>query len=272
MRVPFFYGWIVVAVAFVTMAIGVNTRTAFSLLFPPIPDEFGWGRGVTAGTISVGFLISMLFTPFLGRLMDRWGPRRVVPLGGGLLCAGPALGTLAREPWHLYLTLGVLVVGGSVCVGYTGHALFLPHWFIRRRGAALGGPLAGGGGGPPHPRLPAAPPGGSASPRGRRSRACLDLGRPLASGQRGGPGLGLRGLDPRPRHANSALLVGVPRILRRALRLVCRPGASDEVPDRDRLQPRGGGLCAGLRGAGRRRGADRPRPSVGPRGPRGGGG
>ena len=36
MRLPFFYGWLVVAVAFVTMAIGVNARTAFSLLFPPI--------------------------------------------------------------------------------------------------------------------------------------------------------------------------------------------------------------------------------------------
>ena len=40
-RLPFFYGWIVVAVAFVTMGIGVNTRTAFSLLFPPILAEFG---------------------------------------------------------------------------------------------------------------------------------------------------------------------------------------------------------------------------------------
>ena len=36
MRLPFFYGWVVVAVAFVTMALGVNARTAFSLLFPPI--------------------------------------------------------------------------------------------------------------------------------------------------------------------------------------------------------------------------------------------
>jgi len=49
MRLPFFYGWIIVAVTFVTMAIGVNARTAFSLFFPPIIDEFGWERGITAG-------------------------------------------------------------------------------------------------------------------------------------------------------------------------------------------------------------------------------
>ena len=44
MRLPFFYGWIMVAVTFVTMAIGVNARTSFSLFFPPIIDEFGWER------------------------------------------------------------------------------------------------------------------------------------------------------------------------------------------------------------------------------------
>ena len=41
-RLPFYYGWMIVAVVFVTMAIGVNARTAFSLLFPPIVGEFGW--------------------------------------------------------------------------------------------------------------------------------------------------------------------------------------------------------------------------------------
>ena len=41
-RLPFFYGWVVVGVAFVTMGVGVNARTAYSLHFPPILDEFGW--------------------------------------------------------------------------------------------------------------------------------------------------------------------------------------------------------------------------------------
>ena len=75
MRLPFFYGWIVVAVAFVTVGLGVNARTAFSLLFPPILDEFGWERGVTAGAFSFGFVVSAVLSPALGRLMDRRGPR-----------------------------------------------------------------------------------------------------------------------------------------------------------------------------------------------------
>ncbi|MGD0105475.1 MAG: hypothetical protein ABSC06_15750 [Rhodopila sp.] len=40
-RLPFYYGWLIVAVAFVTMAIAVTARTAFSLLLPPLIVEFG---------------------------------------------------------------------------------------------------------------------------------------------------------------------------------------------------------------------------------------
>ncbi len=136
-QLPFYYGWVVVAVVFITMAIGVNARTAFSLLFPPMLTEFGWERGVTAGAFSFGFMVSAVLTPTLGRLMDSHGPRLVMEFGVAATAAGMLLATLASEPWHVYLTLGVLVGAGSVCLGYTGQALFLPAWFVRRRGFAM---------------------------------------------------------------------------------------------------------------------------------------
>lgn len=145
MRLPFFYGWVMVAAAFVTMGIGVTARTAFSLLFPPILAEFGWERGVTAGAFSFGFIVTAVFGPFLGKLMDRRGPRAVVLLGVVLVGAGQMLATIARAPWQLYLTLGVLVGGGSLCLGYTGQTLFLPNWFVRRRGLAIGIAFSGVG-------------------------------------------------------------------------------------------------------------------------------
>src|SRR5687768_8332572 len=104
MRLPFFYGWVLVAVAFVTMALGVNARTAFSLLFPPILGEFGWPRATTAGAFSFGFLVSAVLGPLLGRLMDRFGPRVVIELGVGMVAAGLLLAAWVSQPWHLYLT------------------------------------------------------------------------------------------------------------------------------------------------------------------------
>jgi MFS family permease len=145
MRLPFFYGWIIIAVTFVTMAIGVNARTAFSLFFPPIIAEFGWDRGVTAGAFSFGFVVSAAVSPVIGRLMDHFGPRSVMELGVALMAAGLLLAPLTTQPWHLYLTIGVLVGAGSVCLGYSGQSLYLPNWFNRRRGLAIGLAFAGVG-------------------------------------------------------------------------------------------------------------------------------
>ncbi len=145
MRLPFFYGWIIVAVTFVTMAIGVNARTAFSLFFPPIIDEFGWERGVTAGAFSFGFVVSAAVSPLIGRLMDRAGPRAVMELGVALMAGGMLLAPLTTQPWHLYLTIGVMVGAGSICLGYSGQSLYLPNWFVKKRGFAIGLAFAGVG-------------------------------------------------------------------------------------------------------------------------------
>lgn len=141
----FFYGWVIVAVTFVTMAIGVNARTAFSLFFPAIVDEFHWERGLTAGAFSFGFVVSAIFSPLIGRMMDRFGPRVVMESGVLLMAAGLLLAPLTTQIWHLYLTMGLLVGGGSVCLSYTGQSLYLPNWFVRQRGLAIGLAFAGVG-------------------------------------------------------------------------------------------------------------------------------
>ncbi len=144
-RLPFYYGWIVVAVAFITMAIGVNSRTAFSLLYPAILDEYGWDRGATSGIFAFGFLASMLITPFVGTLMERFGPQRVIPVGALTIALGLGLTPFINSLWGLYLTLGALTVGGSVAVSYIGHTTFLPNWFVSRRGLVLGITFSGVG-------------------------------------------------------------------------------------------------------------------------------
>jgi MFS family permease len=144
-RLPFYYGWLIVGVAFVTMAIGVTARTAFSLLLPPLIDEFGWDRGLAAGAFSFGFLVSAVLSPGVGRVMDARGPRLVIMTGVALLSLGLFLAPYIEQPWHLYATLGVLVGGGANMMTYTAHSQFLPNWFLRRRGLAISIAFAGAG-------------------------------------------------------------------------------------------------------------------------------
>jgi MFS family permease len=144
-RVPFYYGWIIVGIAFVTMAIAVTARTAFSLLLPPLIDEFGWDRGLAAGAFSFGFLVSAVLSPIFGRLMDSHGPRVVIESGVFLMSVGLLMAPAIEKPWQLYATLGVLVAGGAGLMTYTAHSLFLPNWFVRRRGLAISIAFSGAG-------------------------------------------------------------------------------------------------------------------------------
>lgn len=144
-RLPFFFGWVIIGVAFVTTALGVTARTAFSLMFPPIVDEFGWERGLAAGAFSFGFLISAAVSPVVGRLMDIRGPRFVIEIGALLTAAGLMSATLIAAPWQLYATLGLLVGIGANCMSYSVHSQFLPNWFVRRRALAIGIAFSGVG-------------------------------------------------------------------------------------------------------------------------------
>ncbi|RXT46165.1 MFS transporter [Bosea sp. Tri-44] len=136
-RLPFYYGWLIVGVAFVTMAVAVSARTSFSLLLPPLIDEFGWDRGLASGAFSFGFLLSAVTSTSVGRVMDKHGPRVVIETGVAMLAAGMLIAPAIGAAWHLYVTLGVLVGCGANLMSFSAQSQFLPNWFVRRRAFAI---------------------------------------------------------------------------------------------------------------------------------------
>lgn len=144
-RLPFYYGWLIIGIAFVTMAIGVTARTSFSLLLPPLIDEFGWDRGQIAGAFSFGLLVSAGLSPVAGWVIDRRGPRIVIEIGVVLMVSGLLLAQAIEKPWQLYLTLGVMVGAGANLMSFTAQSLYLPNWFVRRRALAIGIAFSGVG-------------------------------------------------------------------------------------------------------------------------------
>ncbi|MGF1658981.1 MAG: MFS transporter [Rubrimonas sp.] len=144
---PLFYGWVVVAIAFVTMAVAVSARTGFSLLLPEIVGEFGWSSSLSSGAFAAGFVISTLALPVVGWSMARFGPRLTLPVGGALVASGYIAATWVATPVGLYAAFGLLVLSGSMAMSYISHALLLSRWFSRRLGLAVGIAYAGVGAG-----------------------------------------------------------------------------------------------------------------------------
>jgi hypothetical protein len=56
-ELPFHYGWLVLAVTFVTALTVAGTRSASSLLIHPFEVEFGWSRGAIAAAISLNLVL-----------------------------------------------------------------------------------------------------------------------------------------------------------------------------------------------------------------------
>lgn len=78
-RPKIFYGWWIVAVSmvvlFITIGLGYNS---FGIFFKTLITEFGWSRATLSGAMSIFLLAWGFVCPVVGRLTDRYGPRRLI--------------------------------------------------------------------------------------------------------------------------------------------------------------------------------------------------
>lgn len=141
-----FYGWVILSIAFITLVLGYAIRNTFSVFYPTIVEEFGWTRGNTALMFSITVIIYGLVAPMAGSLVDKYGPRLVVPAGAIIVGGGVALCSMATARWHFYLLYGVMGAAGLSLAGWTPLSALVSNWFVRRRGLAFGILSAGFGG------------------------------------------------------------------------------------------------------------------------------
>lgn len=144
-RPRLFYGWIVVAIAFIILAVGFALRNSFSVFYPTIVEGFGWGRANTALMFSITMFVYGLLSPVAGRLVDRFEPRLVLSVGACIMGGGIALCSLAMSQWQFYLFYGVMVAIGLSMTGVTPLGAIVSKWFVKKRGLVFGIMAAGFG-------------------------------------------------------------------------------------------------------------------------------
>jgi len=134
----FFYGWWIVAVSlvvlFITLGLGYYS---FGVLFKPLIAEFGWGRATLSGAMSIFLLAWGLACPLVGRLTDRYGPRRLIILGTIALGTSFCLLSLTSALWHLYLLYACAGVASAAC-SEIPVSTAVSNWFRKKRGIAMG--------------------------------------------------------------------------------------------------------------------------------------
>ena len=141
----FYYGWTIVSVSFVTLAIAFGIWYSFSVFFVAILKEFGWSRAATAGVFSAFIMIYSALAIVIGSLLDRFGPRAVLPFGSLFIVIGLLASSRMQTLWQFYLSYGLLTAIGVCSIGHISHSIFLPNWFLMKRGFAVGIAMAGVG-------------------------------------------------------------------------------------------------------------------------------
>ena len=146
-RSRIFYGyWIAIAASIAIMVSYGCLFYTFSLFIKPLQGDFGWSRGAITGAFATHLAIIAVASPFIGRLVDRYGVRKIMLIGA--LLTGLCLILLSRVTslWHLYAAYIGAGIGGTA-VGIVPATTVVLKWFRKGSGLATGITTSGLGAG-----------------------------------------------------------------------------------------------------------------------------
>jgi MFS family permease len=126
-----FYGWYIVLASWAI--IFIPTAVAIGVFFKPILAEFQWDRAVLSAVQSVALFAFTFAAPFLGRLVDRIGPRKMIAISITCQAVSTIINGFATAIWHMYVARFIFALDSR---HFT--KILVSRWFIRLRGTALG--------------------------------------------------------------------------------------------------------------------------------------
>ena len=132
------YAWVVLAVTFLCLFVASALRSVPGIIMMSLEQEFDWKRETISGAISLNLLLFGLAGPFLGRLMDLYGAKKVSVITLILSVLGAVGSVFMQASWQMYLFWGLLIGAGSGGTSMIMGATLINRWFHQRRGLALG--------------------------------------------------------------------------------------------------------------------------------------
>ena len=141
---PFYASpWWQLLIGVICMVMIANYQYGWTLFVLPIDNKYHWGRAAIQVAFTIFVLLETWLVPIEGYLVDRFGPRWVVVVGGVLCAIAWALNSVAASLAMLYLAAALAGIGAGAVYGTCiGSAV---KWFPGRRGLAAGVTAAGFG-------------------------------------------------------------------------------------------------------------------------------
>ena len=132
------YGWVVVAVTFLTLLITAAAMGMPGVLIVPLEEEFGWDNAQISSALAIRIMLFGLFGPFAAAFMNRFGVRRVIMFAMALIAGGLLASLAMTQVWQLILLWGIVVGVGTGLTAMVLAATVATRWFNHRRGVVIG--------------------------------------------------------------------------------------------------------------------------------------
>ncbi len=137
------YRWLQLLLGIICMAMIANLQYGWTLFVDPLDQKYHWGRKAIQVAFFIFVLTETWLVPVEGYLVDKFGPRPVVMVGGLLIGVAWIMNSYADSLTVLYLAAAIGGIGAGAVYGTcVGNAL---KWFPDRRGLAAGLTAAGFG-------------------------------------------------------------------------------------------------------------------------------
>ena len=136
--------WLQLGLGLVCMMAISSPQYVWTLMTKPLAAKLGIALPELQVTFSLLIILQTFFSPFQGKLIDRFGPRLLISIGTVLSGMSWVLASMVQSVPMLYVTYGV--VGGlGTGIVYVGVVGLMVRWFPDRRGFAAGAVAAGYG-------------------------------------------------------------------------------------------------------------------------------
>jgi sugar phosphate permease len=138
MKGRIFYGWWVILAVVIALTISTGTGFyCFGVFMEPVREDFGWTKAQVTWIITVYWIVTGLSAPWLGKLIDLYGARKIMffsaVLNGGCLLALGFVRTLGQ----FYLAYGFKAIAHAG-IGMVAIGSLVSRWFDKKRGRATG--------------------------------------------------------------------------------------------------------------------------------------
>ena len=137
-KIPFYYGWIIVAGSGSTMFVRNAAATLTIAVFVyPMSEDLGWSRTLIVGASSLAGILSVFISPLSGYLIQKYGSKKI--LFSSVLLLGLTTLLISRTfspiTFYILFAIGRIIFSSPIQIGAS---TVVTKWFVNNRGKATG--------------------------------------------------------------------------------------------------------------------------------------